>query len=306
MENSSIAVESSPEAETAPVSQAAESFDFQNPGHSIREGIRRLESAHEAFAARFQRVIGDSYGATVKLELQGIEQSTFKSYLSTLPTPGLLGLLQLRPFPGTVILEMSSSVGLPLIELMLGGSPDDALQRKLTILERQLLQGVAEEAVSSLDHALEPLGLEIGVNSWEADGEFIDVPMTELAILVKYGVTFGESGVPTDRLVLTYPLSALQAIAEGTFDSGDDAAEREPAHVRDHLPDVSLPFLVHLQPSRIGYSDIAELHPGDVLRLDHAIDDPVLGLVGTRPLVAGRLGTRRNKLALEIAGWIDS
>ena len=41
------------------------------------------------------------FGATVTLELKGLQQSTFNRYLSGLPTPGVLGVISLEPFPGT-------------------------------------------------------------------------------------------------------------------------------------------------------------------------------------------------------------
>jgi flagellar motor switch protein FliM len=293
----SIAVES-PDLGTQPEPRAVESFNFQNPGHSIREGIKRLESAHEAFAGRFERALSDSYGATIELELQGIQQSTFTRYLASLPLPGVLGALRLQPFPGNVILELSAEAGLPLIELILGGTAEVFEERKLTLLERQLLEAVAGDAVGALGAALEPLGLEVVVEAWESDAQFLDLPAGELAILVKYGLRIGESPL-IDRLVLIYPLSALQSIAEGNYDAAEPG-------VRDHLPAVTVPFHAHLQDSQIAYRDLAALRPGDVLRLDHSIDAPVIGFVGSRPLVAGRLGTTRNKLALEIAGWIDS
>ena len=128
MSTNSIAVES-PDLEAQPASRDVESFNFQNPGRSIREGIRRLESAHEAFAGRFERAMSDSYGAAVELELQGIQQSTFTRYFTSLPLPGVLGALRLKPFPGTVVLEMSAEAGLPLIELILGGTAEDFEKR---------------------------------------------------------------------------------------------------------------------------------------------------------------------------------
>jgi flagellar motor switch protein FliM len=307
VDNSSIAVESPPGAETQPASRGPESFNFHNPGHSIREGIRRLEVAHEVFAGRFERALSDAFGATISLELQGIQQSTFTRYLEGLPVPGILGVLSLNPFPGTAVLEISSQVALPLIETMLGGSPEVGFERKLTPLERELVREVANDAVDALATALEPLGLTVEAQMWEADAQFIEPPAGELAILVKYGVTFGESGFPQERLVISYPLSALQAIAEGKHDTVEgDVPKGPPAKVADHLPEVLVPFFVHLQPSTVPYGDVVALEPGDVLRLDHALDDPVIGLVGDRPVLAGRLGTSKHKLALEIAGWIDS
>jgi flagellar motor switch protein FliM len=71
------------------------------------------------------------------------------------------------------------------------------------------------------------------------------------------------------------------------------------------LPDVLIPFAVRLQPSRVQFVDIAGLEPGDVLRLDHGLDDVAVGVVGDQAIVQGRVGKVRNKLALELEGWLD-
>ena len=69
------------------------------------------------------------------------------------------------------------------------------------------------------------------------------------------------------------------------------------------LPDVSMPISIRLRETAIPASEIAELQPGDVLRLDHKVDQGVLGVVAGLELVEGRMGRKGKNMALQVTNW---
>ena len=51
--------------------------------------------------------------------------------------------------------------------------------------------------------------------------------------------------------------------------------------------------------------DLAQLAPGDVIVLDHLVEDPLRIMVGNCERYAGFPGTKGRKMALQVSGLVD-
>jgi flagellar motor switch protein FliM len=107
--------------------------------------------------------------------------------------------------------------------------------------------------------------------------------------------------------VLAYPVAALHDIAEGGAPGQYEESSRCSREMLERMiPGVPVGFSASLQPSRVAFGDLADLRAGDVLRLDHELDDLAVGMVGDVPVLEGRIGRGRSgRLAMEVTGWLD-
>ena len=282
-------------------------FDFRNPGRSARDGIDRLESAHDAFVESLQRMMADRLGTQVRIEFTGVEQVGLGRYLRTMPPPAVLTAFSMAPHQGRAVLEIGSAVGLGLIDTVLGGTGEYAEHRRLTDIEAKLMADVAQCAFDSLGKALGPLGVEPEIEIANADPIQLAIQASrDFVVALHYRVQVAEGLPMRDRLVIAYPVTALHDIAAGGPPGQHEERVRSGrASIERTLPGLEVPFTVRLQPSTVPFLDLAELQPGDVLRLDHGLDDVAIGVAGGVPIVEGRIGTARSKLALELTGWLD-
>ncbi len=210
------------------------------------------------------------------------------------------------PYPGRAVLEVGSAVGLGIVDAVLGGSGSYDEQRRLTEVEARLMHRVAECGFGALGKALQPLGVEPRIEIGNADPIQLAIQAgRDFVVTLHYRVGLADGLALRDRLVLAYPVAALHDIADGGPGEHDERMLSGRAAIEQMLPGVGIPFAVRLQPSRVSFADLAGLQPGDVLRLDHGLDDPVIGVAGGMPVVEGRIGSSRSKLALEITNWID-
>jgi len=293
---------------TAPATSAAEpiGFDFRNPGKAAQEGIDRLESAHDAFVESLQRNLADKAGVQVRIEFRGVEQVGLGRYLRTMPPPAVLTAFSMAPYPGRAILEVGSAVGLGIIDVLMGGSGDYEEARRLTDAELRIMERVSECAFTALGKALLALGVEPEIMLNNADPIQLAIEAgKDFVVALNYRVSVADGLPLRDRLVLAYPVGALHDIAEGGPGEHDDRMLSDRAAIERMLPGVDVPFSVRLQPSRVSFSDLAGLRPGDVLRLDHGVDDPAIGVAGGMPVLRGRIGASRSKLAIEMTDWVD-
>ncbi len=288
-------------------------FDFRRPSKFARDHIRSIEATHELFARRFAGLLTQALRAVVHVEPIAVDQITYEDYIRSMANPTVLGLLDLAPLPGTVVIELSTQMALTLVDRLLGGPGRPVPLRRPTDLELSLVRTVLEHATTSLHETFDSV-LEVTptLGAIELNPHFVQaVAPSEMVLLLTYQISMA-AGQRTDGLLtLCYPFSTLQpALDRVEAQAWDDPGEGDPAAlaagaqlVRDHLPGVAVEVVVQLQPSAVPALDIATLRPGDVLRLEHRVGDPAIGLVDGEGVLEGHLGRLGRRLALQVSGW---
>jgi flagellar motor switch protein FliM len=125
----------------------------------------------------------------------------------------------------------------------------------------------------------------------------------EAALLLTYDLTI--DGAALGRVSLCYPLSTLQPVGEilRQQEPDEDAVPAAPGPLVGVLPSVKVPLSVRLNPVTLPASDLLALEPGDVIRLSHGIDQPVVAVVDDLPMVEGRIGRLGARVAFEFMNW---
>ena len=110
-----------------------------------------------------------------------------------------------------------------------------------------------------------------------------------MVLVLVYSVAIAHGGRSDGVATLCYPFSLLQPAAERLGRAGwehrpivnldGDASAAET--MRAHLADVDVDVSVTLRPSTITAAELAGIQPGDVIRLEHRVDEPVVGRLET-------------------------
>jgi hypothetical protein len=85
----------------------------------------------------------------------------------------------------------------------------------------------------------------------------------------------------------------------------DDTAEADFQTMEHVCGDVALDISFTFSPVALTTSEVAALSVGDVICLDHAADQPIVGEVDGLPMVHGRVGTSRQRVAVEVVDLIE-
>ncbi|HXF73248.1 MAG TPA: FliM/FliN family flagellar motor switch protein [Actinomycetota bacterium] len=287
-------------------------FDFRKPSKFGREHIRSLESLHESFARRFASLLTHSLRSVLQLKPVAVDEITYENYVRSLPNPSVLAVVSLAPLPGGVILEMSAPTGLVIVDRALGGFGGSAPLRRPTDIETRVLAEVIRSGLGAFQETFAPL-LEVRpeVTSVETNPNFVQVVSpSETTLLLSYSLVLSASTRAEGLLTLCYPFSTLQPVMDRLHrhisveqPAGPEAEPPGGARVREHVEDLSVTLDVILKPTSVLARDIATLRPGDVLRLDHRVDEPALGVVGDVVLLAGFVGRRGKRLGLRVSDW---
>ncbi len=295
-------------------------FDFRRPAKFGREHMRSLQTAHEVFGRRLSSLLTHALRAIIKIEPVSNDQITYEDYVRALPTPSVLATYSVRPLPGPVVVELSTQMALTLLDRLLGGLGTPVAMRRPTELETNLLVELMGSVRDALGAALEPLeSVETELESVEFNPAFVQaVAPNEMVLMLTYSLSMQtQQHAPRAEglMSICYPFSTL-APAMGRLEAhawqsggapadGPEALER-PRPMVEVVPEVTVPIEVQLRRSMVSAADVAMLRPGDVLRLEHRVDEPAIGVVGGRPILTGRLGRTGRRLALQVDKWAEA
>lgn len=287
-------------------------FDFRSPGKMAREQVRSLEVAHETFARLWGSVLTNTLRSLVHLELIGVQQLTFEEYVRSMPNPVVLGMVGLSPLPGNALIELDVPMGLTMVDRMLGGLGKPIGVRRPTELEATLLHELLERGAYSMAEAFDSfLEVEPELSGVEFNPHLVQtISPSEMVVVLVYSVAVAHGGRSDGIATVAYPFSTLQPAADRIGRAGwqdhaplSDSEESATPLLREHLIDVDVPLTVELQPSSLSTSEVAGLERGDVLTLDHPLDEPVRVLLGGAELMRARLGRRGKRRAIQIIDW---
>ncbi len=285
-------------------------FDFRNPSKMARDHVRRLELTHETFQRYMSTQLSSLLRTMVRLELLAVDQVTYDEYVRSMPNPTVIGQMSLKPLPGVVLFEMGTSTALTLVDRLLGGIGKPGMMRRPTELETPLLEDLLGVAATALQRTFEPIvSVDASVDDMEFNPNFAQaVNPSEMVMVLSYSLGIMQGQMSEGLVTICYPFSLLThawelapAAEETKKSTGSD--ERDRFALEGAVPHLSVPLTIRLRPSAIHASELAGLRPGDVLRFDHKVGEPVLGVVGGRNLVEGRLGRKGNVAALEVTKW---
>jgi len=226
-----------PPAEDEVVDEVAHTeFDFRRPSKFAREHMRSLESAHEVFVRRFTSLYTQAMRSVVTLELISTDQITYEDYTRSIPNPSVMTTFTVEPLPGTVVIEMSTQMGLTLIDRLLGGSGAPVPMRRPTELESSLLLAMMEYGASALTDALAPLEqVEAKITGVEFNPQFVQaVAPSEMVLMLTFNLGMQGAQRSEGMLTICYPfstlapaMSRLESHAWHAQQSGRDEVEAE-------------------------------------------------------------------------------
>jgi flagellar motor switch protein FliM len=259
---------------------APKTYDFRRPTKLSREHVRVLQIAQEAFARQATTILTTFLRAGARLELIGIEQSSYDDYVVTLPNPVYISTFSLEPVAGKGMLAYPLDIAMAIVDHMLGGSgtadqpsrPMTAMETTITnhLLDRLLDEfAVSFATITDIQPAL--LGHEYNPQLAQAAAGSDTVMVASFTMSV--GSREGEA-----TLVLPFS-SFAQALNNAASPQLSDSAlakrKRATEALTARLNLVPVDVSVRFAPLTVSSADLLSLAVGDVLLLRHPPDAPL-------------------------------
>ena len=282
-------------------------YNFGRAGHIGSEQMRSITTVNEQFARNLTHTLGAWLRTQLQVAAAAGEQMSFGDFLSCLPDPSYVCLLRLEPLGGVGLLEMSLSVAMTMVDLLLGGRGTTAAAREVTDIEDAILNAVLQMVMRELNLAWESVGLQFELEKHEPQARVARLmPASEQTLCVSLDVQMpGVQGLINLCLpaVVLNTLRRLSAVAE----EPRKRASASSARVEKLMAEASFPVIARLPLTRIASRELQSLEVGEVLELGlpkNTVSELLIGGVRVCSALPVGKGDRVGVLLQEDAGWI--
>jgi flagellar motor switch protein FliM len=285
-----------------PGPEAVRPFDF-SAQRINRTQLPMLQTIAKSFAPRAAVTLSGLIGRDTAVEFTSIESIRVADLQASLPTPGIVAAMRLKPLAGAAFISVQPTLLVALLDAFFGGSGrpaadtqaavSAAAQRFLTLL----LKSFAPDFTAAWT-VVSPLELELA--KLEINPRLVQLGSAQDSVIV---VRFTcELGARSGTIDWMLPDSLLSPIREALASDGGKAPTRKqeawgPA-LSAALHEAEVEIRAVLGQARISLRELVSLAPGDIIPIETPQD--VTLLVGDVPLRHGRFGVSQGRNALKI------
>lgn len=281
-------------------------YDFARPTKFSKEHLRTLEIIFEHYGRLLSTNLPAYLRKAVQVEVMNSESVIYSEFSNALSNPVLLGVVDMEPLEGSIVIELSTNLAYCIVDRLLGGEGvplekiRDYSEIELVILERifticvNLLREPWQNVVS-----ITPRLERIETNSQFAQ---IISPSETIAIItinMKIGdveglmnicLPFGVLESVMDKLNTKYWFSTMQEKDSNSYEKA----------IESLISKAQIPVKAVLGNSSISVNDFINLHVGDVIKLDRGIDDELDIYAGNIRKFAAMPGSANDNYAVRI------
>jgi flagellar motor switch protein FliM len=291
----------------SPASNDIVEYDYRGGSEFDPGTAEELTGLHKAFCRDLTRHLGHLFQIPVTVTHRSIDEVPYNSYVRSLPSPTVLGVIDMAPTTGRAIVDLPNHLGFAMIDILLGGCGRPTAFRALTELEGSIIRMALDPIAASVAAAFAPAAAlnpnTVAVQAHPSINGLLDPD--EPTLVMSFTVKI-EAEQPTEGILsICYPRSALLSLLAPIPEEEIEITVQAPVNPElfDPLSSVPIDVTARLKASPISLWELAELQPGDVVVLSHKPNEPVTVSAGGFDLLEGHVGQHNNNLALSITRW---
>ncbi len=243
----------------------------------------------------------------VEVSIDNVVSLRFGDYLNSVPLPAMFAVFKAEEWENYGLMVIDSAMIYSIVDVLLGGRRGTAAMRiegrPYTTIERMLVERLIRVVLTDLSASFDPLcSISFRFERLEVNSRFAAISrLSNAAVLAKLHIDMEDRG---GRMELLLPYATLEPVRELLLQQfmgekfGRDSIWE--THLAEELwsTDVDLDVVLDEQSMRL--SDIIALKPGDQFTLRQGPDAPVQLRCGQVTLFEGRVGRRKNQIAVRI------
>lgn len=259
-------------------------YNFRRPDRIPREQIRSLYLMHDLFAHSLTSSLPVLMRTMSIVTLMSVEQQAYAEYLQGLTDPTALFTLSMHPLPGVAAIELSPTVAFPVIDRLLGGVGQELDNpRAVTEIEQRILEGFLKVVTDDLRATWKPLAdLDLQVLGRETRPQMLQIVAPNEAVLtIVFQVQIADARGTMSLCLPAITLEpVIQNLNQSVYSRSREVPPEQTRALLDILTHVRFPVAAELRGTKALIDDLLNLSPGDVLRLDHRVDQAIAVSVG--------------------------
>lgn len=261
-------------------------YDFSKPAKFSKEHLRTIEIIFEHFGRLLSSNLPAYLRKNVQIEVMNSEAVIYSEFSNALSNPVLLGVVNMSPLKGNIIIEMATNIGYTIIDRLLGGVGEPLEKnRDFSEIELSILERIFNIIISLLREPWKNVvEIEPYLERIETNSQFAQIiSPTEMIAIVTINVNIG--GVE-GLMNICLPFMTLEDVMDklntkywfSTMQNKDESSYADV--IETAINKALVPVSAYLGKSQITVIDFVNLQVGDIIKLDKNVEDELDVYVG--------------------------
>jgi flagellar motor switch protein FliM len=286
--------------------QAVKPYDFRTANKFTKEQIRTIEAVIKNFSHLLSNFFVGMLRTSCEIEVLSMEEMPFTEFNNSVPALSIVSVITMSPLEGSAIFEISKETACSIFARILGGTKTISAERsQFTEIEMTIMERVVWQMLKYYDEAWEKLTpINSSLERLENSMQFAQVAdPNEAALVATMNIQIGgESGLASFCLPREMLAPQLKKMRPKDFYAGVNGRhiEAHPEKTIHSLHNTYVEISAVFNKTDALTRDVISLRPGDVIRLDHHVNEPLTVLVQNMEKYKAQYGKKRGRYAVKI------
>ncbi|MDD4698846.1 MAG: flagellar motor switch protein FliM [Oscillospiraceae bacterium] len=288
-------------------------YNFKIPRKLAKEQLRTIVGVYELYAKHLSSYLTGILRTYCQVEVVTIEETKYYEYSNAMQDSSLLGIMELNPFEGNVLMELSKELIFTIIDKLLGGSGNSGvMNRDYTDIEMVLMEKIYRNTTTYFKDAwasiadIDPVFIKLETGNRSSHIMNLD----EVIVIIVLSVNI--KGI-TGNMTVCIPYLWLEPISDKLYtkyrmtkrtrsDLGYDTTRQS---ILSQICKTDIDVTAVLGNSVIKMKDVLSMEVGDVIKLNQKPNDNVKININNKTWFYAQLGILNNKKAVEIVRPVE-
>mgnify|MGYP003700626137 CR=1 FL=1 len=271
------------------------------------ERLPMLEIVFDRLVRTLSTALRNLTSDNVEVSLENIRSVRFGDYLNSIPLPAMISVFKAEEWGDYGVCTLDSAMIYSVVDVLLGGRKTMSTMRvegrPYTTIERNIVTRLVRTILSEMEQAFAPLSpIHFNAERLETNPRFATIVRpSNAAALIELRVEMEERG---GKVEIAFPYSTLEPIRDlllqmflGEKFGQDNIWE---THFETELKATTIEVEAVLDRIQLSLADVLSWKPGSQILLNANPDSDVELLTGGVPLLVGRMGRRKEKVAIRV------
>ncbi len=283
----------------------ASRYDFKRPNRISKNVLQSLHFLHERYARNLALNLSAYLRTIADIVLLSVDQLSYSEFLMSLPETTCINVVKIAPQGGTIAFELNPTLVFAVIEKLMGGSSETpTMNREITLLEQNLIEGFIDMAMRDLREAWQTIGsTNFEVDRRETSPQLVQiVAPNEIVVVIVFEVKIGQSSGMMNFCIPAIYLEpfAVELKQENRTDISTRMTAEDHTRIDEVLSRAQLNLTADLTHMRLPIRDLLSLKEGDLIPVVTEANAPVSLSVAGIPKFRAVFGGRKGKKAIRI------
>lgn len=283
----------------------ASRYDFKRPNRISKNVLQSLHFLHERYARNLALNLSAYLRTITDIVLLSVDQLSYAEFLMSLPETTCINVVKIASHGGTLAFEVNPTLVFSIIEKLMGGSSETpTMNREITLIEQNLIEGFIQMSLKDLQDVWQTIGeTRFDLDRQETSPQLVQiVAPNEIVVVIVFEVKIGQSSGMMNFCIPAIYLEpfAVELRQENRTDIATRMTPAEFQRIDEVLARAVSQVSADLAQLKIPIRDLLALQEGDVLPLHRSTQAPVTvkvaGLTKFHAMFGGRSGHRAVKV----------